>query len=172
MLPALQIHSFPNATVAEYGTYSNDLHAIMAEIYARGPVKASINGMAIANYTGGIIYDDPSLRNMTHNHGVSIVGWGLEESTSTTYWIVRNSWVSDAHLCDRNLSDRACTNDMYGPDRRVNIGEKWVSSVSSWERTFLGLKIILRGPHLAHSRLRIILAGKMEGTAVPNSTFF
>lgn len=86
------IHRFPNATVAEYGTYHNDLHAIMAEIYVRGPVKASVNGIAIQNYTGGIIYDDPKLRNMTHNHGVAIVGWGLEESTNTSYWIVRNSW--------------------------------------------------------------------------------
>jgi len=94
MLQLAQIHRFPNATVAEYGTYHNDLHAIMAEIYVRGPVKASVNGIAIQNYTGGIIYDDPKLRNMTHNHGVAIVGWGLEESTNTSYWIVRNSWVS------------------------------------------------------------------------------
>lgn len=86
------IPEFPNATVAEYGTYHNDLHAIMAEIYARGPVKASINGQAIEEYKGGIIYDDPKLRNMTHNHGISIVGWGWENTTDTQYWIVRNSW--------------------------------------------------------------------------------
>mmetsp|Transcript_17109 Transcript_17109/g.29049 ORF Transcript_17109/g.29049 Transcript_17109/m.29049 type:complete len:121 (-) Transcript_17109:47-409(-) len=64
----------------------------MAEIYARGPVKASINAGPIEAYNGGIIYDDPSLRNMTHNHGVSLVGWGHEASTDTQYWIVRNSW--------------------------------------------------------------------------------
>ena len=34
---------FPNATVAEYGTYSNDINATMAEIFARGPIHASIN---------------------------------------------------------------------------------------------------------------------------------
>jgi cathepsin X len=86
------LHRFPNATVAEYGTYQNDIHAIMAEIFARGPVKASVNAEPLINYTGGIIYDRPELRNMTHNHGVSIVGWGYEESTSIQYWIVRNSW--------------------------------------------------------------------------------
>ena len=86
------IREFPNATVQEYGTYHNHLHGIMAEIYARGPVKASINGRAIENYTGGIIHDDPALRNMTHNHGVSLVGWGWQEETDTQYWIVRNSW--------------------------------------------------------------------------------
>ena len=88
----LQVSTFPNATVAEYGTYSNDLYAIMAEIYARGPVKASIDADFIKDYQGGIIYDDPALRNTTHNHGVSLVGWGKERSTNTTYWIVRNSW--------------------------------------------------------------------------------
>jgi cathepsin X len=86
------VRRFPNATVSEYGTYHNHVHAIMAEIYARGPVKASINAQAIENYTGGIIYDDPRLRNMTHNHGVALVGWGYEETTSTQYWVVRNSW--------------------------------------------------------------------------------
>lgn len=86
------IHHFPNATVQEFGSYQNNLHAIMAEIYARGPVKASINAQAIENYTGGIIYDAPSLRNMTHNHGVSLVGWGYEPATRVQYWIVRNSW--------------------------------------------------------------------------------
>jgi len=86
------IHRFPNATVAEYGTYHNDLHATMAEIFVRGPVKASVNAMPLENYTGGIIYDSPELRNMTHNHGVSLVGWGKEQATGVQYWIVRNSW--------------------------------------------------------------------------------
>lgn len=82
---------FPNATIAEYGTYSHDIDATMAEIYARGPIKASINGTAIANYQGGII-TDPSLENTGHNHGVSIVGWGYDDVTQTRHWIVRNSW--------------------------------------------------------------------------------
>jgi cathepsin X len=87
------VSRFPNATVAEWGTYSSPtMHDIKSEIYARGPVKASICADPIKNYTGGILYDDPSLHNLTHNHGVSIVGWGYEEATETQYWIVRNSW--------------------------------------------------------------------------------
>jgi len=86
-----EVTHFPNATIAEYGTYSHDIDATMAEIYARGPIKASINGTAIANYPGGII-TDPSLENTGHNHGVSIVGWGYDDVTHTRHWIVRNSW--------------------------------------------------------------------------------
>mmetsp|Transcript_17805 Transcript_17805/g.20288 ORF Transcript_17805/g.20288 Transcript_17805/m.20288 type:complete len:215 (+) Transcript_17805:301-945(+) len=99
------INYFPNATVEEYGTYSKDVDAIMAEIYARGPVQASVNGTAIKDYKGGVI-DDEKLENMGHNHGVSIVGWGEDEdevlvedenglgrsqSRKRKYWIVRNS---------------------------------------------------------------------------------
>jgi cathepsin X len=88
------IHKFPNATVAEYGNYGEDssISSIMAEIFIRGPVKASVNAGPLINYSGGILYDSPSLRNTTHNHGVSLVGWGYEESTDTQYWIARNSW--------------------------------------------------------------------------------
>ena len=85
------VTTFPNATIAEYGTYHNDLQATMSEIYARGPVKASVNAGPLQNYTGSIIYDSPELRNMTHNHGVSLVGWGFD-GNNVQYWIVRNSW--------------------------------------------------------------------------------
>mmetsp|Transcript_32712 Transcript_32712/g.50052 ORF Transcript_32712/g.50052 Transcript_32712/m.50052 type:complete len:151 (+) Transcript_32712:338-790(+) len=76
----------------------------MAEIFARGPVKASLHANSIRNYTGGIIMDDPALRNLPHNHGVSLVGWGLStnnndndnnndnNNNATKYWIIRNSW--------------------------------------------------------------------------------
>jgi len=77
--------------VAEYGTYHNDTFAILAEIYIRGPVKASVNASALKHYTGGII-NDPSLANTGHNHGVSIVGWDTDPSTGRRHWIVRNSW--------------------------------------------------------------------------------
>jgi cathepsin X len=89
------IGHFPNATVAEYGTYSEtQLDAIMAEIFARGPVKASVNAGPLMDYEGGILLDNDVTRNTTHNHGVSIVGWGYDEAQDLQYWIVRNSWGS------------------------------------------------------------------------------
>jgi cathepsin X len=87
--------SIPNVTILEYGSIEpNNIHAIKAELYARGPIKTSINAKYLWNYTGGILGsdDDPALYNTTHNHGVSIVGWGYDESRDTQHWIIRNSW--------------------------------------------------------------------------------
>lgn len=84
------VERFPNATVAEYGVYRYDASAIMAEIYVRGPVMASVNAEPIRNFTGGILWDAPEYRSDHHSHGVSIVGWGFEDDKQ--YWIVRNSW--------------------------------------------------------------------------------
>ena len=89
--PTTKIDMFPNATVAEYGMIeAENVDAIMAEIYARGPVAATVNAEPIVGFRGGIFTDD-SHSKMT-NHIVSIVGWGMEEETDTKYWIVRNSW--------------------------------------------------------------------------------
>jgi len=83
---------FPNATVAEYGVYRNEVFAVMAEIWMRGPVKASVDATPLVNYTGGVMWDEPKYRSDHHNHGVSIVGWGYDETRDKQYWIVRNSW--------------------------------------------------------------------------------
>lgn len=67
-----------------------DADATMAEIYARGPVAATINAEPIVGYKGGIFTDDS--HSQATNHIVSIVGYGTDEETGTKYWIVRNSW--------------------------------------------------------------------------------
>jgi len=81
------LSTFPNATVAEYGMISGE-DAIMAEIYARGPVSAGIDADGLRGYVGGIYSDTPDFE---INHIVSIVGWGTAED-GTKYWVVRNSW--------------------------------------------------------------------------------
>ena len=87
------VNFIPNATVEEYGNYhENELFPIMAEILMRGPVKASVNAGPLEDYQGGILLDNKINRNTTHNHGVSIVGWGYEEELDIQYWIIRNSW--------------------------------------------------------------------------------
>mmetsp|Transcript_14569 Transcript_14569/g.33659 ORF Transcript_14569/g.33659 Transcript_14569/m.33659 type:complete len:205 (-) Transcript_14569:75-689(-) len=85
-----EIDYFPNATVAEYGMLDKDVHQIMSEIYARGPVAAAINAVPVLNYAGGIFSDD-SFSEAT-DHVIAIVGWGTDEETGKKYWIIRNSW--------------------------------------------------------------------------------
>jgi len=92
-----EIDYFPNATVAEYGMIPYDrhdkegnTHKIRSEIYARGPVAATINAEPIVQYTGGIFTDDTYAD--TSNHIVSLTGWGTDPDTGIHYWIVRNSW--------------------------------------------------------------------------------
>lgn len=93
-----EVSTFPNATIAEYGTYSfftDGFSAvadkIKAEIYARGPVAASINAEPLLEYQGGIV-NETSVFKMMPNHVVSIVGWGKDPVTGQQYWHARNSW--------------------------------------------------------------------------------
>lgn len=50
-----------------------------------------MNAEPLVKYTGGIVRDT-RIWHMMVNHIVSIVGWGLDEESGDTYWIVRNSW--------------------------------------------------------------------------------
>jgi cathepsin X len=91
-----EIDVFPNATVAEFGVIvqsDDSVHQIKAELFARGPVAAAINGKPLHTYLGGI-YDDETQSTET-THIVSIVGWGTttkDGADPQPYWIVRNSW--------------------------------------------------------------------------------
>ena len=92
--------SLNQSIVDEYGVYklkdaeSMDEHVfhIKSEVLMRGPVTAGIAGHHLRNYTGGIIYDDESLRDLQTTHEVSIVGWEIDNETGVEYWILRNSW--------------------------------------------------------------------------------
>eukprot|EP00584_Thalassiosira_punctigera_P001195 CAMPEP_0172544406 /NCGR_PEP_ID=MMETSP1067-20121228/14573_1 /TAXON_ID=265564 ORGANISM="Thalassiosira punctigera, Strain Tpunct2005C2" /NCGR_SAMPLE_ID=MMETSP1067 /ASSEMBLY_ACC=CAM_ASM_000444 /LENGTH=405 /DNA_ID=CAMNT_0013330965 /DNA_START=31 /DNA_END=1248 /DNA_ORIENTATION=- len=92
---AIPYGAIPNVTISEFGSIEpGNIHAIQAEIYARGPVKTAINAELLKNYTGGILCsgDDPACLDTHHNHGVSIVGWGYDSGRDKQHWIVRNSW--------------------------------------------------------------------------------
>ena len=85
------IDETPNATVAEYGVIKynpNSVHQIKAELWARGPVVAVVNGKPLHDYHGGIYKNETADKHTTH--AVSIVGWGVEKESGDEYWIVRN----------------------------------------------------------------------------------
>lgn len=95
-----EIDRFPNATIEEFGVIRHDdpdvIHKIKAEVFARGPVAAAINGKPLHDYHGGVFTND-SFTNKT-SHIVSIVGWETDPSTGRQAWICRNSWVSSSCL--------------------------------------------------------------------------
>lgn len=82
---------FPNATLAEYGSldlFDDVIFEIQAEIFARGPVVAGVNGQAIHDYQGGVFRDTTADRKVTHV--VELVGWATDDEG--VFWIARNSW--------------------------------------------------------------------------------
>merc|ERR1712146_856670 len=80
---------YPIIKVVQYGI-ANTTASIMAELAERGPLACHINSECLKNYTGGVL----DYRCTGHNHGVSLAGWGVDDTSGQEYWIVRNSWGS------------------------------------------------------------------------------
>jgi len=76
----VSIDKYPNVTIAEFGRTPNNVNAIKAEIFHRGPVAAAINAEPMVNYKGGIYSDADESKEL--NHAISIVGWGFDDATS------------------------------------------------------------------------------------------
>lgn len=84
------ITTYPIWKVGDYGSVQG-VNQMKAEIYARGPIDCGIEATAkFEVYTGGIFSE--AVRNPMINHEISIVGWGLDTSSNTPYWVGRNSW--------------------------------------------------------------------------------
>ena len=89
---------YPNATVAKYGVIYFDWNDnarnvlnIKKEIYARGPVAATVNANPLTNFMGGEVFDDDTHIGGRSNHVVSITGWDVDDD-GKEFWHVRNSW--------------------------------------------------------------------------------
>lgn len=63
--------------------------AMVAALNELGPLSIGVDANMWSFYTGGI-YGKIMPCGSTLNHGVALVGYGVEGSTK--YWIVRNSW--------------------------------------------------------------------------------
>jgi cathepsin F len=75
---------------------SKDENEMAAWLYKNGPMSIGINAFAMQFYFGGVshpwkIFCSPD----SLDHGVLIVGYGIEKSIifgDTPYWLVKNSW--------------------------------------------------------------------------------
>ena len=97
-VPCVVIHAAPETEDVGAGFYTNGKvgehtgvsgeKAMMAEIYARGPISCGIDASYIESYTGGIFSSNVS--NWSIDHIISLVGWG--EESGVPFWHLRNSW--------------------------------------------------------------------------------
>jgi len=82
------VTKYKSMRVSEYGDCSG-YAKMKAEIYARGPISCGIDATdKLDAYTGGIYSESGD----AINHIISVVGWGLDNTTKDEYWMVRNSW--------------------------------------------------------------------------------
>ena len=82
-----ELDTFPNATIAEYGTVSGEAR-MLAEIHTRGPIACGVDAGPLDQYQGGVL-DAPGHTSI--DHIISVVGWGTSPD-GQKYWIARNSW--------------------------------------------------------------------------------
>jgi len=76
--------------ITEHGQVAGEAN-MMAEIYARGPIACTIAVTeALEQYTDGVFVDKTG--DVSLDHSIEVVGWGVEQGTGVKYWIVRNSW--------------------------------------------------------------------------------
>ena len=65
-----------------------DEDAMVAALNTKGPLSVALDASYWSYYSGGIY--DVSCSSTRMNHGVLLVGYGVENGTK--YWIVKNSW--------------------------------------------------------------------------------
>lgn len=82
------VSSPPAVHITQHGTVAGEVN-IMAEIFARGPIAATIAVTPeLEAYTGGIFHDTTGRK--SRDHSIEIAGWGVENGVK--FWICRNSW--------------------------------------------------------------------------------
>jgi len=83
------IGAYDKLFVSSFGKCSG-YEKMKREIYKNGPISCGIDATSkMEAYKGGI-YSERGAESI--DHIISVVGWGVDATTSDEYWIVRNSW--------------------------------------------------------------------------------
>jgi cathepsin F len=82
--------------ISNWTMISTDEDQIAAALVKYGPLAIGINAGMMQWYWGGIaapwrIFCNPK----RIDHGVVLVGFGVDDRTNTSYWTIRNSWGAD-----------------------------------------------------------------------------
>ena len=81
---------FKHYYVSSYYEFSG-VYNMKTELAVNGPISCGIEVTAAFDaYNGGIYAEKKD--NISLNHEIAIVGYGIDAKTSTEYWIGRNSW--------------------------------------------------------------------------------
>ena len=84
-----KIEKYNKMFISAYGS-ARGYDAMKSEIYDRGPISCGVDATdKMEQYTGGVFSEDGA---HATNHIISVVGWGVDNSTKDEYWWVRNSW--------------------------------------------------------------------------------
>ncbi|CAD5223189.1 unnamed protein product [Bursaphelenchus okinawaensis] len=71
---------------------SDDEETMAETVYNQGPIVIYIDADQMMNYKNGIMNPTAPSGGWSINHAVLLVGYGVQNSTSTPYWIIQNSW--------------------------------------------------------------------------------
>ena len=62
-------------------------------LFINGPLSVAVNAQGWRFYTGGIYAGTTCSKKFNSlNHAVLLVGYGVDSTTGTEYWIIKNSW--------------------------------------------------------------------------------
>jgi len=85
-----------NATVAQVTGYTSVTHndgvAMHEALALQGPLAVSVDASAWASYESGVFAGCSYAKNISMDHAVQAVGYGVDSDSGLNYWIIRNSW--------------------------------------------------------------------------------
>jgi len=83
-LSPVKLHGYTHVT-------SNNAEAVMDALATIGPLAVNVAAMPWETYESGIF--DGCAYNITVDHVVQLVGYGVDQVSGKKFWIVRNSWT-------------------------------------------------------------------------------